>query len=362
MKVLLVPAAALLVGLLAFPVLFASGDAPAAPGCGTTNRPVDVVLATIRAIESGGDYTARAAGSTASGAYQFLDSSWAAYGGYPRAWQAPASVQDAKAADHVHSVLDAHSGDVATVPVVWYIGHVPADTSPEWDQIPSPDAGNRLTPRQYQTRWLTTYQHLLTTTPATTTAGPSNTTPSPMPSPTPGSLAGGCLPGIAIQPVDGGWAYPGPAALFAVAAVDAPHHDYPAWDWMLPVGTPVYAVRGGVVATVQYWPHNWWDQGCTPTSPACATCGIGVTITDVDANRWVYCHGSDVHVHVGDTVTAGTQLLTSGNTGRSGGPHLHIEIHTADGQRRCPQPLLKALQTQGRGLDPTTLPVTGCFF
>jgi murein DD-endopeptidase MepM/ murein hydrolase activator NlpD len=354
-KLLVLPAAGLIVGLLAFPALFATGDTPATP-CATTSGPVEVVLATIRTIESGGDYTARAVGSTASGAYQFLDSSWAGYGGYPHAWQAPPLVQDAKAADLAQHVLDAQGGDVAAVPVVWYIGHVPADNSTEWDRIPAPGAGNKLTPRQYQTRWLATYDRLLAATPTTTTV------PDSTPTTTPATTTAGCQPGVSITPIDGGWAYPGPAALFAVAPVDTPHHDYPAWDWMLPVGTPIYAVRGGTVTTVQYWPHNWWDQGCTDTTPGCVTCGIGVTIIDGDGNHWAYCHGSDVHVHVGQTVTAGTQILTSGNTGRSGGPHVHIQIKTVDGQLRCPQPLLRSLQTQGRGLDPATLPMTGCFF
>jgi hypothetical protein len=49
--------------------------------------------------ESGGDYSAENATSTASGAYQILDSSWAGYGGYYHAADAPPSVQDAKAAE-----------------------------------------------------------------------------------------------------------------------------------------------------------------------------------------------------------------------------------------------------------------------
>ena len=75
------------------------------------------ILATIRTLESGGDYAAQAAGSTASGAYQFIDSSWANYGGYSRAWLAPPHVQDAKAAEHVTAILQRHHGDVSTVPV-----------------------------------------------------------------------------------------------------------------------------------------------------------------------------------------------------------------------------------------------------
>lgn len=357
MKLFAIPAVGLLLGLLSIPALFATGDIPRPTGCGAVSGPVEVVLVTIRTLESGGDYTAQAARSTASGAYQFLDSTWNNYRDYPRAWQAPPAVQDVKAAEHVQNILDTHAGDVAAVPVVWYIGHVPDEASAEWDTIPAAGAGNRLTPRQYQTRWLDTFYQLLTGTPPAT---PPTTTGEPAATST--TIVGGCVPGVGIAPVDGDWSYPGPADLFAIAAVDSGHHDYPAWDWMLPTGTPIYAVRTGTVTTVQYWPHNWWDQGCTPTTVGCATCGIGVTITDNAGIRWAYCHGSDVHVNVGDTVTAGAQILTSGNTGRSGAPHLHLQIRTPDGRLRCPQFLLRSLRDTATGVDPVTLPTTGCFW
>jgi hypothetical protein len=116
------------------------------------------ILAAIRAIESGGDYGAAARSSTASGAYQFLDSSWGGYGGYRRARDAPPEVQDAKAAEWASAILARNNGDVASVPVSWYIGHVPVGD--EWDRVP-PYPGNSLTPRQYLGRWLGAYAELL---------------------------------------------------------------------------------------------------------------------------------------------------------------------------------------------------------
>ena len=55
------------------------------------------------------------------------------------------------------------------------------------------------------------------------------------------------------------------------------------------------------------------------------------------------------------------QILWSGNTGRSGAPHVHLEIR-AGGEQRCPQPLLQSLYSEGVGLDPATLPTNGCWF
>jgi hypothetical protein len=117
-----------------------------------------VILATIRTLESGGDYTAAASSSTASGAYQFLDSTWGGYGGYRRATDAPPAVQDAKAAAWATAILGRNGGDITSVPVSWYIGHVPVGD--EWDRVPA-YPGNTLTPREYQRRWLDIYAAMI---------------------------------------------------------------------------------------------------------------------------------------------------------------------------------------------------------
>jgi len=315
-----------LVGLMLLPVVLASGDAPAASTC-TYGVDIDTVLATIRTIESGGDYTAEARGSTASGAYQFLDSTWNGYGGYTRAADAPPEAQDALARRHVETVLEQYGGDVGAVPVVWYIGRVPEAGSPEWDQIPAPEAGNVLTPREYQARWL---DEFAATRELQVHASELSWSP--------------CAGAVAEQVV-AGWSLPGPHELIYedLAALSQPHHDYPAWDWIIPTGTPIYAVRGGTVVSVQEWPYNWWEQGCSEIGGGgCRTCGVGVTIADADGLRWTYCHGSAVTTSVGSKVVAGQQVLWSGNSGRSSTPHLHLEIR-ADGIQICPQPLLVAL-------------------
>jgi hypothetical protein len=121
---------------------------------------VDGVLATIRSRESGGDYAAHASGSSASGAYQYINSTWkaeAAKAGvdttlYPTAASAPASIQDKVAANNVSNILDANNGNIAAVPNVWYTGNAAGNMSAA--QLA---ANNGLTSQQYSAAWIKDY-------------------------------------------------------------------------------------------------------------------------------------------------------------------------------------------------------------
>ena len=148
-------------------------DCAAPPVLQTVTPPsaeMDTILATIKTMESGGDYTVAVTTSTASGAYGFLDSSWGGYGGFRRAKDAPPEVQDAKAAELVAYILQRNGGDISTIPVSWYIGHVPVGS--EWDTVPA-YPGNRLTPREYQQRWMQRYAQLQQVPASPATAKPS---------------------------------------------------------------------------------------------------------------------------------------------------------------------------------------------
>lgn len=144
----------------------ASGGTVAAETTSTYTGPLAPILATIRHMESGGNYTAYNAGGGASGAYQYIQSTWskyanaAGYGQYANgpASAAPPSVQDAVAAFNVQDILNQY-GSVADVPLAWYY---PAaiGNSALLNTVPNPSAGNTQTPAEYQSAWLNEFHSL----------------------------------------------------------------------------------------------------------------------------------------------------------------------------------------------------------
>ena len=56
----------------------------------------------------------------------------------------------------------------------------------------------------------------------------------------------------------------------------------------------------------------------------------------------LYGHLSTILVHEGDVIPAGTVVGISGNTGKSTGPHLHLQIRV-DGKSVDPKPFVDAL-------------------
>lgn len=99
-------------------------------------------LYALRSHESGkvgGNYRATNPYSSASGAYQYLDSTWANYGGYRRAKDAPPAVQDKRAAADASRVYAKYKNWDA-VSTVHFTGHYVAPGSAEWNR--SPGRGN----------------------------------------------------------------------------------------------------------------------------------------------------------------------------------------------------------------------------
>lgn len=81
-----------------------------------------------------------------------------------------------------------------------------------------------------------------------------------------------------------------------------------------PIGTPIVAAAAGVVHFA-----GWNDGGY----------GYMVEIQHPDGSMTRYAHNDRLHVRRGETVAQGQRISDMGSTGRSTGPHLHFEIHTA---------------------------------
>ena len=107
-------------------------------------------------------------------------------------------------------------------------------------------------------------------------------------------------------------------------------------DFLAERGTPVYAVRGGVVETVAVE---------TRRTRRFAGYGNAIVVRHEDTGEWsFYAHLDGVAVEEGDVVVPGQPLGLVGSTtnGRFPGmvPHLHFEVReaTADGESPFPGP------------------------
>ena len=99
---------------------------------------------------------------------------------------------------------------------------------------------------------------------------------------------------------------------------------HPGIDLPQPKGTPIHPIASGMVTAVE---NSRWGYGKS----------IIVIHSAGYASR--YAHLSKTEVKVGDHVTSETTLGGVGNTGRSTGNHLHLEIY-ADGKSINPKNIL----------------------
>ena len=94
-------------------------------------------------------------------------------------------------------------------------------------------------------------------------------------------------------------------------------------DYAAPLGTPIHAAEDGIV-TCAKWSGNY---------------GYLVKVQHTGGYETYYAHCSRFAVSVGDEVKQGDTIAYIGSTGRSTGPHVHMEIRI-DGKYINPQNLL----------------------
>jgi murein DD-endopeptidase MepM/ murein hydrolase activator NlpD len=82
-------------------------------------------------------------------------------------------------------------------------------------------------------------------------------------------------------------------------------------DLPAPLGTPVYAARGGQVVWAG-WRDNWY--------------GLLVSVAHGGGERTMYAHLSRIDVRVGVWVGQGVRVGLVGASGQATGPHLHFEV------------------------------------
>jgi len=101
------------------------------------------------------------------------------------------------------------------------------------------------------------------------------------------------------------------------------HRDQLAYDFEMPVGTPVIAARAGVVMKVR---ADLPDDGKTPQSGQ----HNHIMIRHEDGTVAFYAHlkQNSLYVDVGDRVSQGQVIAHSGNSGNTQGmPHLHFGVY-----------------------------------
>jgi murein DD-endopeptidase MepM/ murein hydrolase activator NlpD len=289
--------------------------------------PLGTAMATSRFLESGNNYQARAAKASASGAYQIIDQFWNNYGGYPRAYLAPPAVQDQFAYEQFVEILKRNGNNLAAIPVAWY--YPAALRNPAlMDVVPMPEAGNRLTISEYQTKWLAKFFELLEQ--GSPPFLPTDTDP--------------LIPSIAfpvLGPVEFSHDFGDPRG-------EHGERRHEGLDVIGTSGQPLRAAFDGVVTRIK----------TTDTSIS----GVVITITRGDGVRSNYFHVNDdtpgtrdnaapqtLRIHpslrVGDSVKAGQIVGYMGNSGNN--PyvsHLHFELRTPEGVPIDPYPAVLAAQ------------------
>ncbi len=125
-----------------------------------------------------------------------------------------------------------------------------------------------------------------------------------------------------------------------------PQNKY-AVDIMMPVGTPIYAARSGVIMEVK---NDFFETGTEETYKSKAN---NIRIEHDDGSMAVYAHLAleQAQVFSGQRVEAGDLIAYSGNTGFTTGPHLHFAVQINQGMKLVSVPF-QFMNKQHRVITP----------
>jgi murein DD-endopeptidase MepM/ murein hydrolase activator NlpD len=134
---------------------------------------------------------------------------------------------------------------------------------------------------------------------------------------------------------------------------DDPWNRY-AWDFGLPLGTPLYSGLPGVVV---------FAAGGCPVTGHDFRCNSGygntVTVRAADETCARFAHLNTLAVYPGQVVVRGTPIGTVGSSGHATGPHLHYQREVCATGIGVPSSFAEA-GVPAKGQDVTSaLPVTG---
>ncbi len=134
---------------------------------------------------------------------------------------------------------------------------------------------------------------------------------------TPPSSSGSSSGGSYVAPTNGALQKPVQGGIVSATWYYPSGNYHGAIDYAVPSGTPIYAAADGIVVSTGSLSYGYGTY-------------VVIRHTSIGLETW-YAHGTvgSISVSIGQTVSRGQQIMLSGNTGNSTGPHLHFEARTS---------------------------------